>query len=141
MCKVVFKEKNMKSFETKIRVRYKDTDQMGVVHHSNYVTFYETSRCEMLREIGLTYRQIEQKGIMLPVKEVAMNFIAPAYYDDLLTVSSKLLSFEGVRITFDHEVRNQEGLLLNTGRVILVFTSAETRRPCRAPKWFMEFFE
>lgn len=130
----------MIEFEVKIRVRYKETDNMGVVHHSNYVNYYEVARTEMMRTCGLSYKEMEQRGVMLPVKEVCMNYISPAYYDDLLTVKIRLAEKPGVKLTFDHEIVNEAGELVNTGRVMLVFVNAETRRPVRAPQWFLELF-
>lgn len=113
---------------------------MGVVHHSNYVNFYEVARTEMLRSLGTTYRELEQSGVMLPVHEVKMNFFNPGKYDDLLTVKITLRELPGVRMIFDHEIFNEQGELINTGQVTLVFMNAQTRRACRAPKWFVELF-
>lgn len=126
--------------EVKIRVRYKETDQMGVMHHSNYVNFYEVARTEFMRENGLSYKEMEERGVMLPVREVYMNYLSPAYYDDLLTVKIKVARKPTVKLEFEHEVYNESGELINTGRVVLVFVNAETRRPCRAPQWFLELF-
>ncbi|MCD8102798.1 MAG: acyl-CoA thioesterase [Alistipes sp.] len=126
--------------DIQIRVRYKETDAMGVVHHSNYVTYYETARTEMLREFGTTYRALEESGIMLPVRDVTMRFFTPARYDDLLTVRISLCEMPGVRMTFYHDVLNEQGELVNTGTVVLVFMNAATRKACRAPGWFAEIF-
>lgn len=126
--------------EVKIRVRYKETDNMGVVHHSNYVNYYEVARTEMMRERGISYKEMERRGVMLPVREVGMTYLAPAFYDDLLSVRIRLDGKPGVRIRFAHEIYNEEGELLNTGFVELVFVDAVTRRPIRAPKWFLEIF-
>lgn len=126
--------------DIKIRVRYKETDAMGVVHHSNYVTYYEMARTEMLREFGTTYRTLEESGVMLPVREVTMRFFVPARYDDLLTVRITLREMPGVKMIFDHEVLNEQGELVNTGTVVLVFMNAVTRRACRVPGWFAEIF-
>lgn len=123
-----------------MRVRYKETDQMGVVHHSNYVNYYEVARTEMMREHGISYREMEQRGVMLPVREVTMNYIKPALYDDLLTIKIRMPEKPGVKLTFEHEVYNEAGELLNTGRVVLVFVDAVTRKPRRAPQWFLELF-
>ena len=123
-----------------MRVRYKDTDKMGVMHHSNYVNCYESARTELLRERGISYREMEERGVMLPVREVYMNYISPAYYDDLLTVRIRVAEEPRVKLVFDHEIYNEAGELINTGKVVLVFVNAETRRPCRAPRWFLELF-
>ena len=123
-----------------MRVRYKDTDKMGVMHHSNYVNCYESARTELLRERGISYREMEERGVMLPVREVYMNYLSPAYYDDLLTVRIRVAEEPRVKLVFDHEIYNEAGELINTGKVVLVFVNAETRRPCRAPRWFLELF-
>lgn len=130
----------MLTADFQIRVRYKDTDAMGVVHHSNYVNFYETARTELLRGMGTTYRALEESGVMLPVHEVKMNFHTPALYDDLLTVRITLREMPAVRMIFDHEVYRENGDLVNRGEVTLVFMNAATRRACRAPAWFAEIF-
>lgn len=126
--------------DIQIRVRYKETDQMGVMHHSNYVNYYEVARTELMRERGISYKEMEERGVMLPVREVKMNFIAPAYYDDLLTVRIRLAEKPGVKLQFEHEIYNEAGELIHTGGVMLVFVHADTRRPCRAPQWFLELF-
>ena len=123
-----------------MRVRYKDTDKMGVMHHSNYVNCYESARTELLRERGISYREMEERGVMLPVRDVYMNYLSPAYYDDLLTVRIRVAEEPRVKLVFDHEIYNEAGELINTGKVVLVFVNAETRRPCRAPRWFLELF-
>jgi len=130
----------MVTYETKIRVRYKETDTMGVVHHSNYVNYYEVVRTEMMRELGTTYKTLEASGVMLPIHEVKMNFLSPAYYDDLLTVRLTMKQMPGVRMIFDHEIFNEQGILLNTGQVVLVFMDAAKRKACRAPQRIMDVF-
>lgn len=113
---------------------------MGVVHHSNYVNYYEMARTELMRDKGLTYREMEQRGIMLPVKEVNIDYIASAYYDDLLTIKIRLVEMPRVKITFEHEIYNQQGKLINRGRVVLVFVDAATRHVCRIPQWATAMF-
>ena len=130
----------MLTYEVKIRVRYKETDAMGVVHHSNYVNYYEVVRTEMLRELGTTYKELESSGMMLPIHEVKMNYYTPAYYDDLLTVKLMMKQMPGVRLIFDHEIFNEQGVLINTGQVVLVFINAATRKACRAPKALIDIF-
>ncbi len=127
--------------EVKIRVRYKETDNMGVVHHSNYVNYYEVARTEMMRERGLTYKEMEARGVMLPVHDIRITYLAPAHYDDLLTVKIRLAERPGVKLRFLHEVYNEAGELINTGEVVLVFVHADTRRPMRVPQWFLELFD
>lgn len=126
--------------DIQLRVRYKETDQMGVVHHSNYPVYYEYARTELLRTKGFTYKMMEDCGVMMPVREVGMKFLTPARYDDLLTIKVKMHELKGARLRFDHEIHNQEGQLVNTGFVELVFVNATTRRPCHAPEWFANLF-
>lgn len=124
--------------DVQIRVRYKETDAMGVVHHSNYVNYCEVARTEMLREFGTTYKAMEQTGVMMPVMEVEMKFFTPAHYDDLLTVKIRIEELPRARMTFHHDIYNQHGDLVNTCRITLAFISTQTRRARRAPKEFVE---
>lgn len=127
--------------DIKIRVRYKETDAMGIVHHSNYVTYYEEARTEMLRSFGTTYRELEADGVMMPVLDVSMQYFSPAYYDDLLTVRISIDEVPHARMVFLHEILNEQGALVNKGTVTLAFMNSATRRACRAPKWFREIVE
>lgn len=129
------------SFETQIRVRYKDTDQMGIMHHSNYIVMYEMARTEWLREMGLTYAEIERRGIMSPIIDVQSRYLYPAFYDEVLTVKVSLDEMPAARLVIASEVYNEAGRLINTGRVTLGFMHSETRRPCRAPEWFVQALE
>jgi len=126
--------------EFNIRVRYKETDAMGVVHHSNYLVYYEEARTELLRCFGTTYKELEASGVMLPVSEVTMKYYRPARYDDVVTVRITLPELPAARLIFDHEVYNSQGELLNTGRVVLAYVNAATRRPCRAPAEHVDLF-
>ena len=121
-----------------IRVRYADTDQMGYVYYGNYAQYYEVGRVEALRDIGMTYKEMEEKGVMLPVLSLQIKYIKPARYDDLLTIETKLEQLSGTRIKFEHKIYNEAKELLNTGMVELVFVSAHTKRPCAAPAEFIE---
>ncbi|AKD55256.1 acyl-CoA thioesterase [Spirosoma radiotolerans] len=130
---------------TAIRVRYYDTDQMGIVYYGNYARFYEIGRVEALRNLGLSYKEIEQRGISMPVYDLTSRFIRPAKYDDLLTIRVTIPQMPKTRLMFDYEIFNQEGQLLNTGQTTLVFVRTETGRPCAAPAELVEaakpFFE
>ena len=129
------------SFSTQTRVRYKDTDQMGIMHHSNYVVLYETARTEWLREMELTYAEIERRGIMSPIIEVHSRYLYPAFYDEMLTIKVSMQEMPAARLIIDSEVYNEAGKLINTGSVTLGFMHASTRRPCRAPEWFVQAIE
>jgi acyl-CoA thioester hydrolase len=123
--------------ETNIRVRYGETDRMGYAFYANYALYFEVGRTEMLRTLGFTYRQWEDSGIILPVKSLSINYMAPAYYDDLLLVRTTLKEKPTVKITFDYELYNESGTLLCTGNTVLVFTNAKSRRPRRPPEQFL----
>ncbi|MFI3330460.1 MAG: thioesterase family protein [Rikenellaceae bacterium] len=123
--------------EFKIRVQYRDTDAMGIVHHSNYVNFCEVARTEILREMGLSYKEMERDGVSLPVREVKMTYLSPAFYDDLITVRLTIEKMPTAKITFFHEIFNEQGTLLNKGEIILVFANDKTLKPCHAPENFV----
>lgn len=129
------------SYSTQVRVRYKDTDQMGIMHHSNYVVLYEQARTEWLRDMGLTYAEIERRGIMSPIIEVNSRYHYPAFYDEVLTVKVSMEEMPAARLVIASEVYNEAGKLINTGSVTLGFMHASTRRPCRAPEWFIAALE
>lgn len=92
-------------FQHKIRVRYEETDQMGVVYHANYLTWFEIGRTELIRELGYPYRMIEEKGLLLPVVEAEMKFRMPARYDDLISIYTRVASHSNVRLEFVCEIR------------------------------------
>jgi acyl-CoA thioester hydrolase len=119
--------------ETSIRVRYSETDQMGYVYYGNYAMYYEVARVESLRQLGLTYKEIEDMGVMMPVVENKSRYLAPARYDDLLRIVTTLREKPGVRIRFEYEIFNNENTLINRGETLLVFINKETNRPCRQP--------
>lgn len=131
----------MKSFEHKIRVEYHHTDQMGVVHHSNYVKFFEAARTEWLRAIGLTYAEMERRGVMMPIVEVNVKYKHPALYDELITVRAIVDELPMARMTFRYEITGEDGREVATGSTTLGFIDRETRRPQRAPKWLLEVLE
>lgn len=123
-------------FEHKIRVRYAETDQMGYVYYGNYAAFYEEARTEMLRHTGISYRELEEMGVMLPVIELQSKYFSPAKYDDLITITTTIREKPGVRIKFEYEVHNEAGELLNTGMTELVFVDIKRNRPTRPPQVF-----
>lgn len=127
----------MVTFETKIRVRYADTDQMGYVYYGNYAAYYEIARVESLRSLGLSYKQLEESGVMMPVLENHSKYHAPATYDELLTVKTVIKSKPGVKITFHYEFYNEADKLIHTGETLLVFVDIKSGRPCRPPELMM----
>ncbi|MDE7005317.1 thioesterase family protein [uncultured Alistipes sp.] len=131
----------MNSFDCHIRVWYKHTDQMGICHHSNYICYYEAARSEWMRALGLPFAEVERRGIMMPILEVRSKYLRPAHYDELLTVRIMLEERPTARITFNYEIYNERGELLNTGMTQLGFIHSDTRRPCRCPEWFLELLD
>lgn len=131
----------MASFETKIRVEYHHTDQMGIVHHSNYVKFFEVARTEWLRANGLTYAEMERRGVMMPIVDVAVKYRNPALYDELLSVTAFVDEMPMARMTFRYEVRGEDGRDIASGSTILGFVDRETRRPQRAPQWLLDIIK
>ena len=125
----------MKKHEVKLRVRYAETDQMGVVYHGNYAQYFEIGRVEWLRNQGVSYKSLEESAIMLPVVSLSMNYRKPAFYDDELTITTILKYMGGVKIEFDYEITNQNGELLTTANSILVFVDMKTKRPISVPQY------
>ena len=128
----------MNFHEFKVRVRYAETDQMGVVYHGNYAQYFEMGRVEWLRNLGLSYAYMEKNGIMLPVVSLTLNYKKPARYDDLLIVRTILKKQESVKIEFDYEIYSEEGELLTTGNSVLVFVDMKTGRPVLPPDYVLE---
>ena len=128
----------MISFDAEIRVGYKDTDKMGIVHHSNYIVYYEMARVAALRAWGLSYDEMEKRGIISPILDVSSKYIQPAYFDDILTVRAFIEEMPMVRMKVRYEIYNQAGTLINTGHTTLGFLNAESRRPCRVPQYVAE---
>lgn len=128
----------MKISEIQIRVRYAETDQMGVVYHGNYAAFFEMGRTEWLRNQGVTYKELEEMGVMMPVVSLTMNYKKPARYDDLLTVRTILKSQDGVKIEFDYEIYNEAQQLLTTGYSMLVFVDMKTGKPTLPPAFIKQ---
>jgi len=124
--------------ETSIRVRYSETDQMGYVYYGNYPAYYEVGRAEAMRQLGMTYRQMEEKDVMMPIASLHVKYIRPAFYDDLLTVRTIVKEFPKSRMHFFYEVYNEKEKLINQGETVLAFVDMKTGRPCSAPKWFAE---
>lgn len=121
--------------ETTIRVRYAETDQMNVVYHGNYAQYFEVGRVESIRQLGLSYKDVEASGIIMPVIEWTAKFIRPAHYDDLLTVRTTVRKWPAdYRIQFEQEVYNQHGNLLTKGNVLIYFLKASTLEKTTMPE-------
>ncbi len=128
----------MEKHNIQVRVRYAETDQMGVVYHGNYAQYFEIGRVEWLRNLGVSYKKMEEMGVMLPVVSLSVNYKKPARYDELLTVKTIFKSQSAVRIEFDYEIYNEQEELLTTATSILVFVDMKTGRPIAPPSYIKE---
>jgi len=131
----------MEFHQTQIRVRYSETDQMRVVYHGNYAQYFEIGRVEWLRNKGISYKWMEDNGIMLPVVSLTMNYKKPARYDELLTLKTILKNRTSVKIEFDYELYNESDELLTTGNSILVFVDVRTGKPMSPPQYIIDILE
>lgn len=125
------------SSEIQLRVRYGETDQMGYCYYGNYAQYFEVGRVEALRALGWSYKEMEEKGFMLPVSSFSVKYISPAFYDDLLTVHTRIIDLKGVRLYFEYEIKNEQGKLVATAETTLVFVDKNTMRPTTPPKDFV----
>jgi acyl-CoA thioester hydrolase len=123
---------------TQIRIRYSETDQMGYCYYGNYAAFFEIGRVETLRSLGVSYKELEDKGIMLPVLMYEVKFIKPAFYDDLITIKTMIQKIPGARIDFDYEIYSENNVLLTSAHTTLVFIQSKTMKPCPAPAEIIE---
>ena len=129
----------MFSHKTQIRIHYALTDQMGVVYHGHYAQFYEIGRTEALRSLGLTYKEVEATGVIMPVTEIHSKFVRPALYDDLITVVTTVKEMPlHHKIVFHSEIYNETNELLNVGDVTLYFMDAKTMKRAEMPQQIKE---
>ena len=128
----------MKKSITKTRIRYSETDQMGIVYHGNYAQFFELGRTEWMRSLGVTYKDMELSGIMLPVISINFKFIKSALYDDILTIKTILKKKPLVKIEFEYEIVNQNDELICTGSSVLAFMNSKTMKPTRCPDYLLK---
>ncbi len=128
----------MYTTEIKIRVRYGETDRMGYVYYGNYAEYFEVARVEALRNLGFSYRKLEDEGIMLPVLNYSVKYLKPAYYDDELTIKVTIKEIPMARIMFDYEIYNAKDELITVADTTLVFINRKLNKPCPAPEDFQE---
>lgn len=121
----------------KYRVCYADTDQMGYVYYGNYARLYEIARVETLRSLGVSYRDLENNGIGLPVIEHYTKFHAPGLYDDELTVICHVEEMPAARIKFSYRIKNEAGELINEGNTTLVFMTLANKKVIKAPDFVL----
>ena len=124
-----------------LRVRYAETDAMGVVWHANYLTYFEVARTEALRATGkFSYRALEDSGIIMPVVEVGLSYFSPARYDDELRVTVRVTEPPRARMRFTYEVVKRDGTRVAEGFTVLAFVDAKAQRPCKPPKDVQAYF-
>ena len=128
----------MYTSETFVRVRYGETDQMGYVYYGNYAMYYEVGRVESLRQLGITYKELEDMGVMMPVLENKSKYHQAALYDDHLKIVTAIREKPSVRIRFDYAIYNEDGKLIHEGETLLAFVDKKTGRPCRPPQVFQD---
>jgi acyl-CoA thioester hydrolase len=132
------------SYDIEIRAEYVDTDKMGVVHNSNYFRFFERGRCEIMRSLGISYKEIEDRGLVMPLVEQYAKYHSPAYYDDLLILRTTINEIPKAKIRFEYQVfrkEEQKERLLCQGYNVLAFTDEKTLRPKPCPVYLVEKLE
>lgn len=123
----------MTPFTSTHTVAYSETDQMGIVHHSNYLRYYETARWSLFAEAGLRYKSLEEAGYILPVVDVNIKYVRPAHYDETLLIETTIDKLAGPKICFGNKMYNADGDLVNTAEVTIAFVDNASRKPCRPP--------
>lgn len=126
--------------QTSVRVRYSETDQMGYCYYGNYAAFFEVGRVETLRAAGMSYRELEESGVMLPVSTYNVKYKSPARYDDLLIIETTISEISGARITFEYTITCEDRIIA-TANTTLVFVSKDTMRPIAPPKAFIDIIK
>ena len=128
----------MYAHEITIRIAYADTDVMGFVYYGNYPRFYEIGRTEMIRSLGMTYREMEEKGVLMPVVNLSCEYIKPAHYDDLIRMTTMLRELPKSRIKFYYELFNPSDELIHKAETELIFLDSVRRKPVRAPQYLID---
>lgn len=128
----------MKSHNSYVKVRYAETDQMGVVYHGNYAQYLEIARIDWLEALGISYKKMEEEGVMLPVYELKVTFKRSAKFDDTLKIETTLLKKPGVRIEFSYKIFNQNKELLTEAETTLIFMDTERNKPIKCPLSILE---
>jgi acyl-CoA thioester hydrolase len=128
----------MLSNDSIIRVRYGETDKMGIVYYGTYSLYYEVGRTDLMRKYGISYREMEEKGIQMPVIQMDCFYLKPAFYDDLIKVRTYIKELPKSKIKFEYELYNSENLLINKASTTLIFLDSQTEKPTRAPLFFTD---
>ena len=127
----------MKKFSIQIKVRYCETDQMGLVHHGSYVNYFEEARISWISNLGFSYSEMEKSGIILPVSKLNINYLRPAYFENDLVVNVELAELPTSRLIFNYSITNK-GEVVVTGTTVLAFLNKETKKPVRCPDYMLE---
>ena len=127
----------MKNFSIKIKVRYCETDQMGLVHHGSYINYFEEARISWISNLGFSYSEMEKSGIILPVSKLNVSYLRPAYFDDDLVVNVELAELPTSRLIFNYTIKNKDEVVV-TGTTVLAFLNKETNKPVRCPDYMLE---
>ncbi|TVZ53445.1 acyl-CoA thioester hydrolase [Dokdonia sp. Hel_I_53] len=128
----------LKNHRTFVKVRYAETDQMGIVHHGNYAQYLEIARLEWLGELGISYKWMEENGVMLPVHNLNIDFKKSAYFDEELTITTTLRAIPSVRIIFDYQITNSSQEILTNASTELIFVNTKTGKPMRCPDYILD---
>lgn len=128
----------MITHQTQVRIHYGWVDPMGFLYHAHYVDLFDMGRTELMRSLGLPYASMEERGVMMPVIDLAIKYKNPAHYDDLLTIRTTLSEIPAVKVTFHYEVFRPTGELITTGHVTLAFMHSDTHRPMRCPEFLLD---
>ena len=131
----------MESFKYIFKVSYSETDRMGIVHHSNYAKYCENARWEAFRSLGLSYSEIENSGIILPVVDMALKYVKPAKYDDTLTIQVRFVRIFGAKLRIEYDIFNEYNELINSAHTTLAFVDEASGKPCRAPEFISSIFK
>ncbi|WP_100077680.1 acyl-CoA thioesterase [Chryseobacterium camelliae] len=124
-----------------LRVRYGETDPMKYVYYGNYAEYFEVGRVELFRSIGMPYNEIENQGIWLPVSEYKIKYLKPALYDQKLEIHTFVKKMPGVRIEFDYEIFNEEGVKITEASTTLFFLDAATQKVVKCPDFLLKLIE
>ncbi len=127
----------MKNFSIKIKVRYCETDQMGLVHHGSYINYFEEARIAWISNLGFSYSEMEKSGIILPVSKLNVSYLRPTYFDDVLVVSVELTEIPTSRLIFNYTIKNKDEIVV-TGTTVLAFLNKITKKPVRCPDYMSE---
>ena len=127
----------MKKFSVQIKVRYCETDQMGLVHHGSYINYFEEARISWISNLGYSYSEMEKSGIILPVSKLNINYLRPAYFENDLVVNVELAELPTSRLIFNYTITNKDEVVV-TGTTVLAFLNKETKKPVRCPDYMLE---